>query len=115
MNLKHTKAYVIDKESCATVSTGPIVMAIDSRDDTPVKATKIDTTAALYRVRLTAVGFMASADQGFGYGKRCIAGNLQVDYATACSLNPGVDEFRLWVPVKQQSLKPVGHKTIRQV
>jgi len=92
----------INGEEQVAVKYGPLVLAIDSRYGTPIKSTMIE-----------AADDPALASAGYGIDEwtpqvkfkinGMINGKKQmitlVDYASAGSIDPGVDQFRLWIPL----------------
>jgi DUF1680 family protein len=90
----------INGEKNLAVKYGPLVLAIDSRYNTPIYNTRIGDNKALKPLPIdpsTSIPQVKFETEGY------INGNKQmitlVDYASAGSIDAGVDEFRLWLPV----------------
>jgi DUF1680 family protein len=101
MKVEYVRAGINDEPRVA-VKYGPLVLAIDSRYGTPIRNTRI-------RMQDSPVLEPAGLDdqQGIPQVMFRVPGMIDgkegkitlVDYASAGSLAPGVDEFRLWLPV----------------
>jgi DUF1680 family protein len=102
MQVKLTRTHIIDREPSKAVMFGPIVLAIDSRYGTPIESTQLDTTSTFALVSLPDDIWNPQIKVE---GKGKVNGKKQkitlVDYATAGSIDPGKDLFRLWIPVAQ--------------
>ncbi len=87
-----------DTVYCVAVKYGP--PAIDSRYGTPDETTQIDSCADFTQLSLDEkVWYPQIKASGFGYVNGSAKTITPVDYATAGSLSPGEEKFRLWVPV----------------
>jgi DUF1680 family protein len=92
----------INEEARVAVKYGPLVLAIDSRYGTPIMSTSI---RAMENPEL--VNIPISDDQFTPQVMFKTDGKINgqckqitlVDYASAGSIDHGVDEFRLWIPV----------------
>ncbi len=94
----------INEEPRIAVKYGPLVLAIDSRYGTPVDATRIkfDEDPVLHPMQ-------TASDQESPQVLFSVPGLVNgintmitlVDYASAGSLDPGIDEFRVWLPVAE--------------
>lgn len=92
----------INDEDRMAVKYGPLVLAIDSRYGTPIESTMIKyrETPELEPVALQAGSNIPQVKfQTTGQINGRETRITLVDYASAGSLEPGVDEFRLWLPV----------------
>jgi DUF1680 family protein len=95
-----TEVTTVDGEPSVAVSYGPLVLALDSRYGTPIEATVLDGDSSF---ELLPVETGTWIPQVKLQARGAINGRRQpitlVDYASAGSLAPGEDEFRLWIPV----------------
>jgi DUF1680 family protein len=101
MTVNYIKASINEKQ-CAAVKYGPLVLAIDNRYGTPIQSTQIQLSD---EPKLEAIRGSANkySPQVMFQTEGTINGRDRqitlVDYASAGSLNAGVDEFRVWIPV----------------
>jgi DUF1680 family protein len=95
--LRQTEAVIGERPAILT-TYGPLVLAIDTREGTPLDGTTVN--------RLTAGDLRAEHPEDWSRiarfavpGTRAGTGRsiLLVDYASAGSLDPGSDRFRVWV------------------
>lgn len=105
VNIEMTSSFKkaeMNRQQHAAVKYGPLVLSIDSRYGTPIESTKIKLTEKPELVSLMdgvedwtpQVKFQVS---GMVHGKQQMV--TLVDYASAGSIDAGVDQFRLWIPV----------------
>ncbi len=92
---------IINEEASVAVKYGPLVLAIDSRYGTPIESTtiKFQEKPELRPVSINDQEYTPQVKfdiQGKIGGKDKLI--TLVDYASAGSINPGIDEFRLWIP-----------------
>jgi DUF1680 family protein len=92
----------INEKPCAAVKYGPLVLAIDSRYGTPIQSTQVKLGDELELTNISSstneyIPQVMFQTEGTINGKESQI--TLVDYASAGSLNAGVDEFRVWIPV----------------
>ena len=91
----------IENEERVAIKYGPLVLAIDSRYGTPIHATMIKKAEKPKLIHIHNDNELTPQVK-FQIDGRVNGKNQKVtlvDYASAGSLNPGIDEFRLWIPV----------------
>lgn len=101
MTATFTKAEM-NRGEHAAVKYGPLVLSIDSRYGTPIESTKIKFTE-IPKLNSLTEGIEDWTPQVKFQIPGKINGKEQlvtlVDYASAGSIDAGVDQFRLWIPV----------------
>ena len=104
MEMEMTSSFIratINEKEHVAVKYGPLVLAVDSRYGTPIETTMIRATDFPGLVPVA-----HESEKWFPQVKFKIAGRISdqeqmitlVDYASAGSMEPGVDQFRLWIP-----------------
>lgn len=92
----------IGGQNRAAVKYGPLMLAIDSRFGTPIDRTEIQWSETP-QLRKLSIADDAWLPQVKFKVKGKVNGRSKmitlVDYASAGSIHPGRDEFRLWIPV----------------
>lgn len=95
------RRWTMDGEECAAVTRGPLVLAADSRYGTPVQdcGIRIEGEEPVLEPRecdgLAPMVCFETGGSWRGEGRRITL----VDYASAGSIDPGKDRFRVWIPV----------------
>jgi DUF1680 family protein len=82
------------------IKYGPLVLAIDNRFQTPINGTKIKCS------KRPVLNALSTENEFIPIVKFSIDGEINgkcdkvtlVDYASAGSLNPNIDKFRIWIP-----------------
>lgn len=88
---------VLDGQETQAVTYGPVVLAIDTVNGTPVYSTTIDPDAAISPVDAGEKHIVRLETTGTVRGKKQKL--ILTDYATSGMEHPGRDRFRVWLPV----------------
>ena len=100
MPMTTTEVTTVNDEPSVAVSYGPLVLALDSRYGTPIYETVLDAGSPFVLLPMGGGEWSPQVKVEARGTTRGKPGTITlVDYASAGSLAPGEDEFRLWIPV----------------
>jgi DUF1680 family protein len=103
------KSAIIEGQECAAVTHGPLVLALDTRYDTPIYNTKIDIEDGEIHLEKIAVSDDCYAPmvryQCDGEINSIPQKITLVDYASAGSIDHEKDNFRIWIPTAGKDKK----------
>lgn len=100
-----TRTASLDETQCACVEYGPLVMALDSRNGTPIFSTTLDGDSVIRLLPAEEGGMPIVSLEASGSVRGEDRAIRLVDYASAGMHNPLKDRFRVWIPLTGEDLE----------